>query len=190
MRTLDALIRPISSWYEPPASVPERADGIIGAGIALRSDGGASLMSAAVARRSAHLWHSGVAPKVLFAGGYAQNGVTEAEAMRDITLAEGVPASAIMLETASMRTHLNAQLTKPIVEHLGWRRIVLVAQHIHARRALAIFRRTYGDGYQFYLAKAHSGYELLPQRRLSSEARFLFTWELPSFALAKIKGWA
>ena len=80
--------------------------------------------------------------------------------------------------------------SKPIVAELGWRSLILVAQNVHARRALAIFRRLYGPEYTFYFAAAKSKYELLPQRRLSSEPRFLLTWELPSFLLAKIRGWA
>ena len=146
-------------------------------------------MSEAVAKRCADLYHKGVAQKIVLTGGYKQNGITEAEAMKKVLLSLEVPEYNIILETSAYRTHLNALHTLPIVRKLGWKHIVLVCQHIHSRRALMVFRKIYGKGYEIYLAKAKSCYELLPQRRLSSEPRFLLTWEIPNLILAKAKGW-
>ena len=190
LRILDRLSAVILRVYQPRDTVPSTADGIIGIGIGLRADGEPSPMSAAVAKKCVDLYIAGVANRIVFTGGYQRNGTTEAEAMASVARRLGVPESALIIENKSRRTHLNALLTKPIVVELGWRSLILVAQNVHARRALAIFRRLYGPEYTFYFAAAKSKYELLPQRRLSSEPRFLLTWELPSFLLAKIRGWA
>lgn len=186
---LDKFVRQISKFYEPREHIPTSADGIIGVGIALRENGEASYMSEAVARRCADLYHKEVAPKIIVTGGYKQNGITEAEAMKKILLSLDVPEYNIILEISSHRTHGNALYTLPIVKKLGWKHIVLVCQHIHSRRALMIFRKIYGKSYEIYLAKAKGCYELLPQNRLSSASRFLLTWEIPNFILAKLKGW-
>jgi uncharacterized SAM-binding protein YcdF (DUF218 family) len=186
---LDKFVRLISKFYEPKEYIPVSADGIIGVGIAVRKNGEASYMSEAVAWRCADLYYKGVAPKIILTGGYKQNGITEAESMKRVLLSLEVPEYNIFLETESYCTHLNALYTLPIVEKLGWKHIVLVCQHIHSRRALMVFKKTYGKGYEIYLAKAKSCYELLPQRRLSSESRFLITWEIPNLILAKLKGW-
>jgi vancomycin permeability regulator SanA len=190
MRTvLDKFVRLLSKCYEPQESIPGSVDGIIGVGIAVRANGEASAMSEAVARRCADLYHKGVAPTIIVSGGYKQNGITEAEAMKKILLSLDIPEHNILLETSLSRTYGNALYTLSIVKKLGWQHIVLVCQHIHARRAVMIFRQIYGTSYALYLAKAKSHYEVLPQRRLSSEARFLLTWEIPNLILAKVQEW-
>jgi uncharacterized SAM-binding protein YcdF (DUF218 family) len=186
---LDKFVSLISKFYEPKEHIPVSADGIIGVGIAVRENGEASYMSEAVAQRCADLYYKGVARKIILTGGYKQNSITEAESMKKVLLSLGIPEYDIILETSAYRTHLNALCTLPIVKKMGWKHIILVCQNIHSRRALMVFRKIYGKGYNIYLAKAKSCYELLPQRRLSSESRFLLTWEIPNLILAKVKGW-
>src|SRR5438128_3254693 len=104
---LDKLIKPVSKLYEPKEHIPISSDGIIGVGIALRENGEASYMSEAVAKRCADLYHKGVAQKIVLTGGYKQNGITEAEAMKKVLLSLEVPEYNIILETSAYRTHLN-----------------------------------------------------------------------------------
>ncbi len=110
--------------------------------------------------------------------------------MREVLLTQDVRPDDIILENQAKGTHRNALFTRRIVEKSGWKSVILVAQYIHARRAFAIFRKFYGPEYRLFLALAYSSYERLPQSRLSSEFRFLFTWELPAFFVAKVLGWA
>lgn len=60
--------------------------------------------------------------------------------MRDLLLADGVPAQAIHLEGRSRNTHENILLARPILESLGTRDVVIVTDRTHAPRARLIAR--------------------------------------------------
>ncbi len=117
------------------------ADIIIALGAGLLHDGrpGPPLI-----RRSLHaagLWHAGVAPLVLCAGGQTERQLrAEAEACRDLLLDAGLPAAAILLESQSRSTEENAIFSKPILEARGLERVLLVSDSYHMLRAGMLFR--------------------------------------------------
>ncbi len=91
-------------------------------------------------RHAATLWHRGEVAWLIPCGGLGRHGPTEAEAMRDLLLADGVPPEAIRLEDRSRNTHENILFAKPILDALGARESVIVTDRTHAPRARLIAR--------------------------------------------------
>ena len=86
------------------------------------------------------LYRNGAAPLIVLSGGGA-GPVAEAEAMRDLALAAGIPAAALLLEPDSRDTLANAANTARLLKALGKSRIVLVTDRAHLPRATLLFRR-------------------------------------------------
>jgi len=60
--------------------------------------------------------------------------------MRDELLRRGVPEEVIVSERASLNTRDNARLTAPLLRARSARRLLLVTQPLHLRRAARAFR--------------------------------------------------
>ena len=60
-------------------------------------------------------------------------------------LAHGIPAQRIRHETAATSTVENARLTRPVLDQLGARRVILVTNWFHAPRSLSLFRKYQPD---------------------------------------------
>ena len=118
------------------------AEIIIVLGSGLREDG---RPGPALLRRSRHgatLWHEGVAPLILCTGGQSEySSRTESAACREILLAAGVPADAILLEERSRSTEENAIYSKQVLHGLGLSRSVLVSDRFHMLRARWLFQK-------------------------------------------------
>lgn len=94
-------------------------------------------------RRTLHaaaLWRRGEVALVLCAGGQGVHPPTEAEAMRALLLAEGLPPAAIATEDRSASTHENILFARPILARLGVTEAVIVTDATHAPRARLIAR--------------------------------------------------
>lgn len=93
---------------------------------------------------AAKLWHAKRAPVIVASGGHDPRSHTqsEAEAMRDLLVALGVPERAIVLETKSRNTRQNAAETAKSLGERGVRRVLLVTSASHMKRAVAHFRDT------------------------------------------------
>ena len=167
-----------------------RADVIVSFGIGVRKNGEASSLSKAVAMKATELYKQGFAPKILFTGGFSQNGVTEAEAMQKVAIKEGGLAKDIILETDSKNTYINVKNSLKIIKRMKATRILIVAQAIHARRVRATFKKCMPDNYTLYWSSAKSDYDIVPnQKRLRSEDRFLL-WEIYRINQFRLNGWA
>src|SRR5262249_36424028 len=89
-------------------------------------------------KQAVDLYKAGYATNLVFVSGYTF-GWKEAEIMRDVAVSNGVPASAIVLETDAANTydgivHVSGQLR----DH-GWRHVLLVSSPYHMRRAMAVW---------------------------------------------------
>jgi uncharacterized SAM-binding protein YcdF (DUF218 family) len=91
------------------------------------------------------LYDEGYAPTLIFSGA-AQDptSVSNAAAMRNIALSEGVPSSSILIEEDSVDTYENAQNTARIIKSKGITSIILVTSPYHQRRASIEFKRALG----------------------------------------------
>jgi uncharacterized SAM-binding protein YcdF (DUF218 family) len=90
---------------------------------------------------AARLWQTGEVVAILCCGGLGRHPPTEAAAMRDLLLAEGVPDVAILLEDRSTTTAENIALALPILQARGERQVIVVTDWYHAPRARMTARR-------------------------------------------------
>lgn len=90
---------------------------------------------------AAALWHGGEVGAILCCGGLGRHPPAEAVAMRDILIAEGVPAAAILIEDRSATTEENLRLALPILRARGEDRVIVVTDWYHAPRARMTARR-------------------------------------------------
>jgi uncharacterized SAM-binding protein YcdF (DUF218 family)/glycosyltransferase involved in cell wall biosynthesis len=138
---------PLLWWVAEPLKVvspPRPADAIVvfagGVGESGKAGGG---VQERVAQALA-LYEGGYAPRVIFSSGYVFT-LREAEVMKAIAVANGVPEDAVLLEEQAANTYDNVRLTHQILEQHGWRRILLVSSPYHMRRALLTWKRVAPD---------------------------------------------
>lgn len=95
---------------------------------------------------AARLYRAGKAPLLVLSGGTAHAGeAPEAEAMRQFLVELGVPASAMVLEPASVTTAQNAAFSARLLRQRDIHEVLLVTSALHMRRARALFE---GQGIQ------------------------------------------
>lgn len=112
---------------------PKKADCILGLGC----------YDELIPRRAAELYHAGFAPWVVFSGGLGRNtsaiwNTSEAERFASIAMAEGVPESAILLESRSANSAENFLFTKALLSQRG-----IPAKHILAVHKPYMERRVF-----------------------------------------------
>ena len=133
---------PLVWWMASPlkmASAPQPADAIVvfagGVGESGQAGGGyQERVKAAV-----DLYRAGYATHIVMSSGF-RFVFHEAEVMKELATANGVPADAIVLEQAAANTHENVLFTDRILRQHGWRKILLVSSPYHMRRALLTWR--------------------------------------------------
>jgi uncharacterized SAM-binding protein YcdF (DUF218 family) len=123
-----------------PRSRPT-ADAVVVLGAKVAASG---LAGAAIHRRVAHAVRVLERRRIdvlLLSGGNAGPGPSEAEVMRRLVLEHGGPVKTIVTEDRSRNTFENAVYTGRVMKDHGWRRVVIVTDAWHMRRALYVFRR-------------------------------------------------
>jgi len=96
-----------------PVPLPVKAIVVLGARVVAPAEASPAL--ARRAEKAAELYRSGVAPLLIFSGGFTGELPSEASVARDLVVKLGVPASACMLEEASHSTRQNAELTAALL---------------------------------------------------------------------------
>ena len=81
----------------------------------------------------------GAAPLLLLSGG-GTGPVSEAEIMRRMALARGVPDAALLVEPESRDTVENAREAARLLRSRGGRKVLLVSDRAHLPRAVLLFR--------------------------------------------------
>ena len=87
-------------------------------------------------------YERGVAPRILFSGGAAANKFVEADVMARVAAAQGIPPSAIFVETKARDTIQNACYSARVMSNHGWRSAEVVSSEYHLPRASMIFSHT------------------------------------------------
>ena len=146
-RDAQAIVVLSSSFYAPN---PPRPRTVPGWGTYLRC------------RHAAWLYREGWRMPVVASGG-RQGDRVMAEIMRDALVAEGVPRESIWLEGESGSTQENAAFSAKLLLPRGIRRIVLVTEAYHMRRAERYFRK--------------EGFEVEPAPCAYRSAEFDGSWE-------------
>jgi uncharacterized SAM-binding protein YcdF (DUF218 family) len=146
-RDAQAIVVLASSFYAPN---PPRPRSVPGWGMYLRC------------RHAAWLYREGWRMPVVASGG-RQGDRVMADIMRDALIAEGVPRENIWLEGESDSTRENAAFSAKLLLPRGIRRIVLVTEAYHMRRAERDFRK--------------EGFEVDPAPCAYRSAEFDWRWE-------------
>ena len=131
----------------------EARGAIVVLGAVLARDG---RLSAALVERvaaAAALFHAGGARTVIATGGITRfRGRSEGDAIAAALVELGVPAPAIVVESAARTTADNARLTAAELRRLGERTAWIVTQPFHARRAVYLFARAGVDARAWHIA--------------------------------------
>jgi uncharacterized SAM-binding protein YcdF (DUF218 family)/glycosyltransferase involved in cell wall biosynthesis len=133
---------PVVWWLASPLRMsepPRTADAIVvfagGVGESGKAGGGYQER----VKRAVELYHDGWAPHIIFSTGYVY-AFQEAEIMKALAVANGVPPSAVVLETQAANTYQNVVYSRAILDGSGWRRVLLVSSPYHMRRAILTWR--------------------------------------------------
>jgi len=94
-------------------------------------------------RHAIYLYQSGYAPRLIFTGGFggAKARFAESEVAQGYALRQGVPASAILIETRSRTTRQNLLEAKQLMAEQGIEKVIIVSDPLHMARALRLSRK-------------------------------------------------
>jgi len=123
---------------EGAAALNSQAAAIVVLGAKILRDGRPSRAIERRVQAAVALYRAGVAPVLVLSGGGGR-AVPEAEVMRDLALAAGIPDSALLVEPTSRNTLENATESARLLAARGTS-IVLVTDRYHALRARVLFR--------------------------------------------------
>lgn len=153
-----ALLFPLMQMYCFGASDYRRnADAIVVLGAKAYADGTPSVPLADRVRTACELYHRKLAPVLIFSGGPSDGPVHETEAMRRMALRLGVPAAAIVLDTAGVNTRGTVRGTVAIFQRLGATSAMVVSNAYHLPRIKMAYQRA---GWNVYTVPATESYTL------------------------------
>jgi uncharacterized SAM-binding protein YcdF (DUF218 family) len=119
----------------------EPADAALVLGFALAADGSPRPQIVGRVDHAVALYKQGRVKRLVLSGGAGKAGHTEAGVMRDLALAAGVPAEALILEEDSRSTIENFACSRPVLEKLSAQRVLLVTEPWHMTRAMLLAHR-------------------------------------------------
>ena len=93
-------------------------------------------------RHGLDLYHQGYAPLLIFTGGYGGTGArfSESQVARRYAVKQGVPESAILIETASRTTRQNLVEARRLMDQRKLHRVIIVSDPLHMARGLRLAR--------------------------------------------------
>ena len=116
-----------------------------------------------------NLYQRGLGRYLVFSGAAFDNGTSNADVMRSLAIARGIPQSAILEEPQGEDTWGNAVYTRQVLEDHGLDSAILVTSPYHLRRAQVTFDAAY----------AGSGIQLTVHAAPDSQWRKLSWWQQP-----------
>jgi len=117
-------------------------DAILVLGYKADSDGNPTPKELARVTESVHEYERGVAPRLIFTGGPAHNRFVEAEVMANVAAAQGIPPSAIFVETQAKDTIQNVCFSERLMKLHGWHSAEVISSADHLPRASLILGRS------------------------------------------------
>lgn len=93
-------------------------------------------------RHGIDLYKRGLAPTLIFTGGYGGTGArfSESQVARRYALRQGVPDKAILIESLSRNTHDNLRQARVLMQQHKLHSVIIVSDPLHMARALRISR--------------------------------------------------
>lgn len=91
-------------------------------------------------RHGIDLYQRGLAPKLIFTGGYGGAGArfSESQVARRYALRHGVPEDAILIESISRNTHENLRQASTLMQNHNLHSAIIVSDPLHMARALRL----------------------------------------------------
>jgi uncharacterized SAM-binding protein YcdF (DUF218 family) len=138
---------PLVWWVASPLKIaepPRPADAIVvfAGGVGESGEAGGGYQERV--RQAVDLYAAGYAPRVVFSSGFVF-AFREAEIMKALAVANGIPADAIVLEQRATNTYENVVFVRDILKAEGRRSALLVSSPYHMRRALGVWARVAPD---------------------------------------------
>ncbi|MFC3746965.1 ElyC/SanA/YdcF family protein [Paenibacillus sp. GCM10012306] len=123
-----------------PTNVQSKNHAIVILGYALADDG--TMKDTLIERLKSGLAVANKYPnsKIIVTGGVPKQGVTEADAMSQWLIAQGINKDRIILENKSTDTVENGLFSTAILEKEGLKDVTIVTSASHIRRAIAVFK--------------------------------------------------
>jgi uncharacterized SAM-binding protein YcdF (DUF218 family) len=126
-------------YYLSPQQSPQKADAIV-----VVSGG----QTTTRAEKGIELFKQGIAKNIIFSGAALGDGPSNALAMREQAISQGISRDNIFIDEISQNTYENALNSKKILEDLKANKIILVTSPYHQRRANQTFRAVLGSDYE------------------------------------------
>jgi uncharacterized SAM-binding protein YcdF (DUF218 family) len=148
------MVSRLASLLEKPLVIREplrTLDAIVVLGAPLAPGDRLTVVLAERVEAAAALWRQGGARLVVTTGGVTHGAArAEADVMAEALRERGVDG--VLVESASRTTADNARLTAELLVPLGARRVWLVTQPFHGRRAARLFRAAGLDAHVWHIA--------------------------------------
>ena len=140
-------------------------------------------------RQGLRLWRESWAPRLIFSGAARAGPVSNAEAMRRRAIADGVPASAVLVDDQGADTYGNAVHTRRIMVANGLGSAILVTSPYHLQRAAVTFNGVYsGSGIRLIASAAPDSDWRKQSWWLRSDLRLLTLQEIEKLAYIALTG--
>ncbi|MFO0580443.1 MAG: YdcF family protein [Polyangia bacterium] len=123
----DAPPNPFRDFVAADACLSAEHDTILVLGCPAQDSGLPSACQEARANIAAALYRSGYAPRVITTGGAVKNRFVEADVLRDLLVARGIPAAQIRTEPRAEHTDENIYYSTEIMESEGWNDALVVS---------------------------------------------------------------
>lgn len=117
-------------------------DAILVLGAPADSDGNPTPQQLARVTEGVREYERGIAPRLIFTGGMTRKHFVESEVMANAAAAQGIPPSAIFVETHATDTIQNACFAERLMKNHGWQSAEVVSSAYHLPRAALIFSHT------------------------------------------------
>lgn len=123
---------------------PQKSDAIVVFGGGVGESGQAGGGQQERLKQAIDLYNAGYADRIVLSSGFVYS-FKEAESMRSVAIAQGIPADRIELEPRARNTFENVSLVKEILDRGRWKTILLVSSPYHMRRAMMVWEKNAPD---------------------------------------------
>jgi uncharacterized SAM-binding protein YcdF (DUF218 family) len=140
-------------------------------------------------RDGIRLYEAGWAPRLLFSGATWDGSHSNAEVMKGLAVADGVPENAILIDPNGDDTYGNAVFTRDLMLTHGLRSAILVTSPYHLQRAVLTFRGVFeGTGIRVIGRSAPDGEWRKTNWWMQPETRSLTMRELEKLGYVTLTG--
>ena len=138
-------------------------------------------------QHAANLYLGGYSSHLVFSSGFVF-AFQEAEVMRDLAVALGVPPEAIILERQASSTYENVIYTRDIMIANNWEQLLVVSSPYHMRRAMLTWRKQ-APSFQIVSTPVSESQYYAHERTASLEQIRGIVWEYAAIVVYWWRGW-